>query len=188
MSQKQQEKSESIRVVLGGERLYLHPYSVDRLKPPRHSQVFYLAEASQPPYANEDVLGWETTSFGYYVPLWKRFLYAVIGRMFVALWRSFLNRSWFSNEMHRATPFLAESYPGFRFGLQQQWIIEGGWHNFDSVYVVPSQKWLRKQLECRLSSGEYPPQWREDVIAYRKWKLVQEGLDREVRYLVTLDT
>jgi hypothetical protein len=181
-------RESSIKVMIGGERLYVFPYSVDRMTKFHKLPIVYLVDSEQTPYACEDVLNWEEANFGWYVPLWQRLWYAVFKRMLVAMWRAWINRSWFSIELHAAVPFRATSYPQIRLGLQNQLIVEDPGRCTDTVYLVPSQDWIRLQLEARLVPGGYPTHWDSDVQYYQTWKEEQVRLGREVRYLVSMDT
>lgn len=122
------------------------------------------------------------------MPYWKKFLYAVVGRFLVALWLKIKYRTYLSPMFDAVVPFVGTDYPGFRLGLQRQWCVldENGW--VDTVYLVPSQRWIEEQVRTRFSTENCPDVYAEEARDFRNWVLQQIELNREVRYLVSLDT
>lgn len=186
--------NEKIKIVEGGERLYVHPFSVARCST---AAVHYLTDNECEAYQNDYLIKLERYPPGYKLHnLFKRIWYFVGLRVLVGTKRwlafqwNYTKRFWkweigsLEQFILLAEPFIATDYPELRLHVRYQLAVNDPDRISDVYYLNPSQHWIRNQINIGLISNNLGHD-QEDFVNWRKHQL---ELGRDIQYIVSLDT
>lgn len=207
----------NIQVREGGERLYLHPFSY---KDERYweNKVIYTHPDEFRPYstflhtldsddgmAKQIVLGGRPLASLWYLYI-KKFL-KVLAYTTKWTFRPFSARYvcvnlayfWYTLKHTYSTMAVlwAADYPGFRFSVQNQLLVDDPEGHTTTIYLVPSEKYLRKRMFEYLYEdgdrweGEEPTYYRSDLskkVEILKWVKREMGCGRKIGCLASVDT
>jgi len=175
-----------------GERLYVHPFSIGH----RTSTVHYLDGNEQTPYDNDYIVAVDHSPQFPYMPLHQRLWYAVVKRYFVALNRvlHWWTEGWLPPFglldvfYTTAVPFMAESYPNIRLGLDYQLSVFDKERLTDTVHLVPSQGWIAAKVEEMLGVRDEYEHVEEDKAAFVLWRNAEQAKGNTIQFLVSIDS
>jgi hypothetical protein len=186
--------TDQIAIREGGERLYLHPFSVR----PRTSKVHYLDGNEQPPYENQYIVSLERSPQFINMGLVRRLWYVVFKRLIVAIYRVFKNWRGFGGWIPpfslldvlfvNATPFVAESFPDIRLGLDYQLAVRERGRLTATCYLTPSQEWIAEHFEKTLSVKDEYEHVEEDKAEFVLWRNAELAKGNTIQFLVSIDT
>jgi hypothetical protein len=195
----------NIKIVEGGERLYVNPYSYKHTI--GRQRIFYLESQERYPYPNDAIIGLMKQPLLWNMTPLQRMWYAGVKRLFVGMgrWLRFnfqMSRNpvdWYYTTLEhfilQAVPFNAQSYPGIRFSLPHQLAIIDKDRLVDDVYVTPSDNWLQKEVDLWVA-GPHPDSLGEDGEdyladereAYKRWSAIEIAKGHKIGFIVSLDT
>lgn len=187
----------NIKVIEDGEQLYVHPFSF--CKEFNKNKIFYLNPDEFLPYRNNDfILELDFKPlYGWYLSSFSIFYYMFVKRVLVGFWRWFdfyrkcvknlkwndINFLWYF--ITYSVPFIAYDYPEIVFSLDDQLMVLDEESLTDTIYLVPSQIWIKNKVDQWLISPSETNYEVEQKTEYKQWLSKQIGLG--IGFLVSLD-
>jgi hypothetical protein len=87
-----------------------------------------------------------------------------------------------------SVPFVAESYPNIRLGLDYQLAVWDKERLTDTFYLVPSQGWIAAKVEEMLGVRDEYEHVEEDKAAFVLWREAERAKGNMIHFLVSMDS
>lgn len=181
-----------IDISLGGERLYVQPFSyVDRYNSPQNKIFYFYSEIY--PYENYNILNINNqTIYLYDCNFFIRLWYWLILRLWVifkAIGKYYkFDFSYFYKYFNFYIPVIASDNPDIRFSLPHQIYVEDEFGLTHTYYLAPTDEWVEEQIALLFKDSNWIEDHEKIYHRYLSWRDGEVLKGRRIGFLTSIDT